>query len=96
MNDYKDILEKYKKNKIDIDLRDIIKFNILKILLSITRDLEFIGEITSKHFIEEIYQLIKTNDLKIDELLKLEDMINEQDNKTTNKKIGNKRGIEWT
>lgn len=94
MNDYKDILEKYKKNKIDIDLRDIIKFNILKILLSITRDLEFIGEITSKHFIEEIYQLIKTNDLKIDELLKLEDMINEQDNKTTNKKIGNKRGIE--
>jgi hypothetical protein len=94
MNDYKDILEKYKKNKIDIDLRDIIKFNILKILLSITRDLEFIGEITSKHFIEEIYQLIKTNDLKIDELSKLEDMINEQDNKTTNKKIGNKRGIE--
>jgi len=94
MNDYKDILEKYKKNKIDIDLRDIIKFNILKILLSITRDLEFIGEITSKHFIEEIYQLIKTNDLKIDELSKLEDMINEQDNKTTNKKIENKRGIE--
>lgn len=77
MNDYKNLIEKYEKNKIDIDLTDIIKLNIFKLLSSIIKDFEFLGELSSKIFIEEIFKSIQDTKINnINELVDLENIIN--------------------